>query len=155
MGNSMGCFTPQKKVTNLQRRPSTKRSTTSSSSSPFHDSFIKRNRSTKKKTEQLREEDDSLLQQQAMAAALLFRQHQRNGGGDIPEALMNRSTSVVYPSPAPKKQGFTRSSSSRQRSGSDALLQPQELLHSQVGLFFSGFVFFVVFDYFSSDFFIK
>lgn len=133
MGNSLGCITPQKEVTMIQRRPSKRRSTPSSS--PFHDSFpfITRNRS-KKRSELT--EHDLVLQQQAMAAALLFRQQQRNGGGDIPAALMNRSTSVVYPSPAPKKQGFTRSSSSRQRSGSDTLLQPRELLNSQVSFYF-------------------
>ncbi|PON79700.1 Methyl esterase [Parasponia andersonii] len=134
MGNSFGCITPHKEVSSLQRRPSKRRSTKSPSSSPFNDSssssFLTRIRSTKKKTE-LTREDDLLLQQQAMAAALLFRQHQRNGGADIPAALINRSTSVVYPSPAPQKQGFTRSSSSRQRSGSDTLLQPQDLLNSQ------------------------
>ncbi|KAF4368181.1 hypothetical protein F8388_022814 [Cannabis sativa] len=127
MGNSWGCFAPRREVNNLlQRRPTNNKK---SSSSPSHDSFITRNRSTNKKTEH--REDDLLLQQQAMAAALLFRQHQRNGTGDLPASLMNRSTSVVYPSPAPRKQAFAKSSSSRQRSGSDTLLHPQELLVSQ------------------------
>ncbi|KAH7516107.1 hypothetical protein FEM48_Zijuj10G0099800 [Ziziphus jujuba var. spinosa] len=123
MGNSLACLVP-KEMTN-SRRIITSSSSINTTSSPFS----KRSRSTKKKKQDgivLDDEVDLLLKQQALAAALLFQEHQRNAGagaGDPPVIpFINRSTSVVYPSPQPKKQSFTRSSStSRQRSRSDTL----------------------------------
>ncbi|KAF3431596.1 hypothetical protein FNV43_RR26327 [Rhamnella rubrinervis] len=111
MGNSLACLVPKEATTSRRTiSPSDIKSWPS----------IRRNGSRKNNN---KEEDDGpddlLLKQQAIAAAMLFQEHQRNnanpgGGGGSP--FMNRSTSVVYPAPPPKRQSFPRSSStSRQR----------------------------------------
>lgn len=119
----MACFSPDKEVTRLPRQTSKK--------SPISSRSTKKQRQRHHHDHQggLTEDDDLLLKQQAMAAALLFRDYQRTGNM---EPVMNRSTSVVYPSTAPKKQGFGlhKSSSSRQHSGLDTVVQPRELVTS-------------------------
>lgn len=132
MGNSMACFCPDKEVTRLPRQTSKK--------SPISSRSTKKQRQRHHHDHQggLTGDDDLLLKQQAMAAALLFRDYQRTGNM---EPVMNRSTSVVYPSPAPKKQGFglPKSSSSRQHSGLDTVVHPRELVTSLVSFFFTEF----------------
>ncbi|PQP91658.1 putative methylesterase 11 chloroplastic [Prunus yedoensis var. nudiflora] len=127
MGNSLVCFSPSHKKPNsktFNREPSKR----SPSSSPFLSSIAstRRSKRSSKKKEMLA--DDSLLQQQAIEAVLLFQNHQKNASS-IP---LNRSTSVVYPSPGQQNQSFTKSSSSRQRLRSDAVsFQPLELVDKQ------------------------
>ncbi|KAJ6689898.1 hypothetical protein OIU85_006215 [Salix viminalis] len=73
---------------------------------------------------------DGQLDEQALAAALLFNHHQGNNGNSLP---FPRSKSVVYPSSGSKKDGFTRSSSSRQQSRSDSLLtRPGQLVNQDL-----------------------
>ncbi|GMY25834.1 putative methylesterase 11, chloroplastic [Fagus crenata] len=119
MGNSWACFTP--KGVTFTRKPSKHLP----NSSPFSSTTKKRTSSSKKK-EKL-EINDALIQQHALAAALLFHHHQQNGS-----LQLNRSTSVVYPSPAgPKK--LPKSSSSRQRSRTDdSLIQPHQLVNKDL-----------------------
>lgn len=125
MGNSWACFAP--KEVRFTREPSKRmpnflrksRTGSSSSSSPS------RNKLQGKKLD----DEDAQLRQQAIAAALLFRQHQQN----LNPLPLNRSTSVVYPNPSPgilKK--LPKSSSSRQRSRSDSLVQPHQLVTTKV-----------------------
>ncbi|GLT68425.1 hypothetical protein SLA2020_406580 [Shorea laevis] len=119
MGNSWACFSP-KEVT-FVREPS-KRLPNSSPFSPFSTT-----KSKSKKKANLDEYDDALIQQQAqLAAALLFQHHQQTAS--LPAGPLNRSTSVVFPSPAPKK--IPRSSSSGQQSRADhtLLLHPHHQL---------------------------
>jgi hypothetical protein len=122
MGNSCACFSPKEKqqVTSFEREPS-KRLPNSSPFSPFSTT-----KSKSKKKGDLDQEyyDDALIQQQAqLAAALLFQHHQQSGS--LP---LNRSASVVYPSPAPKK--IPRSSSSGQHSRADpTLIQPNHIIN--------------------------
>lgn len=123
MGNSLACFVPKEATTTTSTRmvsPSDIKSWPS----------IKRNCSRKNNNKEEDDPDDLLLKQQAIAAAMLFQEHQRNnanaGAGDSP--FMNRSTSVVYPAPPPKKQSFPRSAStSRQR-----FLSPETFMHQLV-----------------------
>ena len=136
MGNSLRCFSFSAQShataeTALPRQPS---------KSPFlgfASSPLRRSRSSKKKNNNKRSLDDldgdvDDLQQQAMAAALLFQEYRRSGG-NAAALMMNRSASVVHPSPpARAKQGVPRSSSSRQRLGSDTIVQPQQLINPQV-----------------------
>ncbi|XP_059445202.1 putative methylesterase 11, chloroplastic isoform X1 [Corylus avellana] len=123
MGNSWACFSPKEKEVSFVREPSKRLPNYSSPFSPF--SFSTKSKS--KKRENLDEYDDALIQQQAqLAAALLFQHHQQTGS--LP---LNRSTSVVYPSPAPKK--IPRSSSSGQHSRADhSLIHPHQLLNQDV-----------------------
>ncbi|VVA94576.1 unnamed protein product [Arabis nemorensis] len=95
-------------------------------------------------------EKDSLIQEQTLAATnILFSQTPRNSNS---APTFRRSTSVVYPStqppPAsvaaatgsvsgvltPKKStcGFVRSSSNRQRSSTDPVLKPNQLLDKEL-----------------------
>ncbi|XP_061991462.1 putative methylesterase 11, chloroplastic isoform X1 [Rosa rugosa] len=129
MGNSMACFSPahipKKLSTNLSRKPSKR----SPNSSPFFGSSAstRRTKGSPKKTSQTLA-DDLMLQQQAIEAVLLFQNHQKNNGSQP----FNRSTSVVFPAPGPKKnQAFTKSSSSRQPLVSETLFQPLELVDKQ------------------------
>ncbi|GLU01801.1 hypothetical protein SLE2022_190850 [Rubroshorea leprosula] len=75
--------------------------------------------------------DDSMLQEQALAAAILFRQHQQNGSVSLP---FDRSTSLRYPTSSGSKRAgqLPRSSSSRARSLTDPLLQPQQLVNQEI-----------------------
>lgn len=77
--------------------------------------------------------EESLIQEQAALAALLLQQHQQqqqqqNGGGGG-SLTFDRSASVRYPASGGKKQALPRSSSSRARSLTDPLLQPQQLVN--------------------------
>ncbi|XP_030483126.2 putative methylesterase 11, chloroplastic isoform X2 [Cannabis sativa] len=74
--------------------------------------------------------DDGLLREQALAAAILFQQH-HSQNGSLP---FDRSSSLRYPNSNSKKSSNTlpRSSSSRARSLTDPLLQPQQLVNQDV-----------------------
>ncbi|PSS35101.1 Methylesterase 11 precursor [Actinidia chinensis var. chinensis] len=85
-----------------------------------------RNRSTKKD-----KFEDSAIYERALAAAILFQQHLQNGG----DVQFDRSTSLRCPPANGRKQpAFPRSSSSRPRSLTDALVQPHQLLNQDVKL---------------------
>jgi len=90
------------------------------------------------------EKDSHIIQEQTLAATnLLFNQTPRNSNSVVPPSF-RRSTSVVYPSAqpsgtssgpvsavqTPKKSsaGFVRSSSSRQRSSTDPMIKPNQLV---------------------------
>ncbi|XWS34199.1 hypothetical protein CRYUN_Cryun21dG0020000 [Craigia yunnanensis] len=142
MGNAFGCISPdentsQKKASGrpypplFNGRPSLLSSFSSSSSSRKKK---KNKRGSSSGSLDLDDHESSIIQEQAIAAALLFRHHQRKGS--LPSI---RSTSVVHPSPGSKKQGgFPRSSSSRQRSISDPMIRPQQLVNSQQELKIDG-----------------
>lgn len=131
MGNSWACFAPEVKEVTLTRKtskrlPNSSRKSRTSTSTPTMDIGMLN--------------DDAFIQQQALAAALLFRQHQQNLS--LPLA---RSTSVVYPSPGPKK--LPKSSSSRQRSSSDSLIHTYQLVKQvcvNFSRFWDWFVFFLI-----------
>ncbi|KAK3413481.1 putative methylesterase 11, chloroplastic [Eucalyptus grandis] len=68
----------------------------------------------------------------AAAAAILLRRRQQNGQAER-SAPFDRSASHRYPSSGPKKQAaLPRSSSSRARSLTDPLLQPQQLVNQEI-----------------------
>lgn len=72
--------------------------------------------------------DDSLIQEQALAAATILLQ-QHNGA-----LQFDRSASLRYPNSGSKKNQLPRSSSSRARSLTDPLLQPQQLVNQDLKL---------------------
>ncbi|PSS33653.1 Methylesterase 11 precursor [Actinidia chinensis var. chinensis] len=75
--------------------------------------------------------EDSVIHERALAAAILFQQHLQNGG----DVQFDRSTSLRCPPSNGRKQAaLPRSSSSRARSLTDPLLQPQQLLNQDVKL---------------------
>ncbi|GMY33398.1 putative methylesterase 11, chloroplastic [Fagus crenata] len=125
MGNSWACFTP--KGTTLTRKPSKSLANTSS----FSASTSKRRSSSTFTSTKKKEKPDNaaFVQQHALAAAFLFHHHQQNG--TLP---LNRSTSMIYPSPAPKNVP-KKSSSSRRRSRSDFFInQPLQLVNEDVNI---------------------
>ncbi|XP_041013266.1 putative methylesterase 11, chloroplastic [Juglans microcarpa x Juglans regia] len=110
MGNSWACFAPKEM------------SFTGEPSKRFPNSSRKTRTSSSPSKNKGKLDEDAFIQQQAIAAALLFRHHQQNDS-----LSLNRSTSLVFPSsPGPKK--LPKSSSSRQRSRSDSLIQPHQLV---------------------------
>ncbi|OMO97451.1 putative Esterase PIR7B [Corchorus capsularis] len=123
MGNLCTCFARK----TVKKRPVTKR-LQNQQTGPNSSNRWARVRSSRK--DKL---DDTLLQEQALAAAILFRQHQQqNGGGSLP---FDRSASLRYPNSysGSKKAGqLPRSSSSRARSLTDPLLQPQQLVNQDI-----------------------
>ncbi|KAJ9187378.1 hypothetical protein P3X46_002839 [Hevea brasiliensis] len=139
MGNSVGCFSStqkelRKKTSKHDPYFSPPNSLASSSSNRKDHGFILPSLSSSKKEENnlnnINEEQlDEDLGEQAIAAAMLFRHHQRNGTLPFP-----RSSSVTYASQqgSHKKQGFTKSSSSRQRSLADPLLKPSQLVNQDL-----------------------
>ncbi|XP_077217450.1 putative methylesterase 11, chloroplastic [Tasmannia lanceolata] len=72
--------------------------------------------------------EETLIQEQALAAILL-QHHQQNGGSNLP---FDRSSSLRYPISGSKKQDLPRSSSSRARSITDTLFQPQQLVNQDL-----------------------
>ncbi|XP_022726149.1 putative methylesterase 11, chloroplastic [Durio zibethinus] len=159
MGNAFGCILPDganassKRVSSRQDPPAPPRpltlpfpssaSASSSSSwtpffngsrpslsSPFPSTSSRKKKKNKRGSSSgslnLDDHESSIIQEQAIAAALLYRHHQINGS--LP---FIRSTSVVHPSPGSKKQRFPRSSSTRQPSPSDPMINRQQLVHSQ------------------------
>lgn len=149
---------PEKHVRRLSLIPSFRRRTllpslscsgSSTSSSTSKKGGIKTKKKIRERHHQEHHHDhekDSLIQEQTLAATnILFSQTPRNSNSAPP---FRRSTSVVYPStqppPAsvaaatgsvsgvltPKKStcGFVRSSSNRQRSSTDPVLKPNQLL---------------------------
>ncbi|XWS64174.1 hypothetical protein CRYUN_Cryun06bG0163800 [Craigia yunnanensis] len=146
MGNAFRCISPADENQSSKKASPSSRSypppspltlpSTSFSTSFFNgrssllSSFSSKKKNKRESSGSLDELDDhesSIIQEQAIAAALLFRHHQANGS--LP---FIRSTSVVHPSSGSKKQGgFPRSSSTRQRSLSDPMIKPQQLVNSQ------------------------
>ncbi|KAG7979109.1 hypothetical protein I3843_05G114100 [Carya illinoinensis] len=111
MGNSWVCFAPKEEV-----------GFTGEPSKRFPNSSRKARTSSSPSKNKGKLDEDAFIQQQAIAAALLFRHHQQNGS-----LSLSRSTSLVFPSsPGPKK--LSKSSSSRQRSRFDSLIQPHQLV---------------------------
>ncbi|KDP41318.1 hypothetical protein JCGZ_15725 [Jatropha curcas] len=129
MGNSLVCINPSSSVLDNEQRAKKKVSSSGKSNGFFPPPPPPPSSSSKPKKEELLM-DDKVLAEQAMAAAMLFRQHQKNGN-DLP---FPRSTSVVYHSHGSnKKQSFTKSYSSRQRSlAHDPLLRPNQLLNQEL-----------------------
>ncbi|XXG55533.1 hypothetical protein AAC387_Pa03g3185 [Persea americana] len=80
--------------------------------------------------------EESLIQEQAALAALLLQQHhqqqQQQNGGAGGSLAFDRSASLRYPASGGKKQALPRSSSSRARSLTDPLLQPQQLVNQDL-----------------------
>ncbi|XP_077230330.1 putative methylesterase 11, chloroplastic [Tasmannia lanceolata] len=111
MGGILSCFSHEEEKNKSSKRFSDPRPGTS-------------NRWNKIKSSRKERLEESLIQEQALAAILL-QHHQQNGGFD-------RSTSLHYPVTGSKKQNFPRSSSSRARSLTDTLLQPQQLLNQDL-----------------------
>ncbi|KAL5987885.1 putative methylesterase 11, chloroplastic [Asimina triloba] len=88
------------------------------------------NRFSKMRSSRKDRHEEALIQEQALAAAALLLQHQQqNGGSGLGGLPFDRSASLRYPAPGPKKQALPRSSSSRSRSLTDLLLQPQQLVN--------------------------
>ncbi|KAG6712827.1 hypothetical protein I3842_05G121500 [Carya illinoinensis] len=115
MGNSWVCFAPKEEV-----------GFTGEPSKRFPNSSRKARTSSSPSKNKGKLDEDAFIQQQAIAAALLFRHHQQNGS-----LSLSRSTSLVFPSsPGPKK--LSKSSSSRQRSRFDSLIQPHQLVIDKV-----------------------
>lgn len=139
MGNLCGCLAPKP----VNKRKATKRlanaSNTAATVSSNSSNRWTRIRSSRKE----KFVDDALIQEQALAAAAtIILQQQHNGS--LP---FDRSASLRYPNS--KKNQLPRSSSSRARSLTDPLLQPQHLVNQVcLGLclsgFFSFFFFFVL-----------
>ncbi|KAF2325441.1 hypothetical protein GH714_028730 [Hevea brasiliensis] len=138
MGNSVGCFSStqkelRKKTSKHDPYFSPPNSLASSSNRKDHGFILPSLSSSKKEENNLNnineEQLDEDLAEQAIAAAMLFRHHQRNGTLPFP-----RSSSVTYASQqgSHKKQGFTKSSSSRQRSLADPLLKPSQLVNQDL-----------------------
>ena len=142
MGNlCSSCFSP-KSVRQKKKRTASKRLLNSSSGGGAGAGGLpagSSNRWSRMRSSRKEKVQDALIHEQAVAAAILFQQHQRNGGS-LP---FDRSASLRFPA-GPKKNSLPRSSSSRARSLTDPLLQPQQLVN-QVCLFVLEF-FIVEFD---------
>lgn len=129
MGNLCSCFSP-KSVRQKRKTKASKRLPNSSSTAAGALPTGSSNRWTRMRSSRKEKVQDALIQEQAMAAAILFQQHQRNVG-PLP---FDRSTSLRFPTSGSKKNSLPRSSSSRARSLTDPLLQPQQLVNQDVKL---------------------
>ncbi|KAK4602965.1 hypothetical protein RGQ29_011810 [Quercus rubra] len=124
MGNLCGCLAPKP----VNKRKATKRlananNTAATVSSNSSNRWTRIRSSRKEKFV-----DDALIQEQALAAAAtIILQQQHNGS--LP---FDRSASLRYPNS--KKNQLPRSSSSRARSLTDPLLQPQQLVNQDIKL---------------------
>ncbi|PON73643.1 Methyl esterase [Trema orientale] len=118
MGNLCACLAPK----SVKKKP-TKRLP---NPPPLANSS---NRWTRIRSSRKEKLDDALLHEQALA--ILFQQHHQNGS--LP---FDRSASLRYPNSNSKKSSNTlpRSSSSRARSLTDPLLQPQQLVNQDIKL---------------------
>ncbi|XP_058081647.1 putative methylesterase 11, chloroplastic isoform X3 [Magnolia sinica] len=127
MGNLLSsCFPP--KADKKKNRPSL--SKRFSNAPPLGTSGIgSSNRWSKIRSSRKDKQEEALIQEQALAAAAYILQHQQQNGGSGGNLPFDRSASLRYPAPGPKKQSLPRSSSSRARSLTDPLLQPQQLVH--------------------------
>lgn len=117
MGNLCACLAPK----SVKKKP-TKRLP---NPPPLANSSNRWSRIRSSKKEKL---NDGLLHEQALAAAILFQQH-HSQNGSLP---FDRSASLRYPNSNSKKSSsntLPRSSSSRARSLTDPLLQPQHLVN--------------------------
>ncbi|XP_043706805.1 putative methylesterase 11, chloroplastic [Telopea speciosissima] len=120
MGNHFACFSYKEvKKEHLKGYSNTNPSAAAGSS----------NRWNKVRSSSKEKREDSLTQEQALAAALLFHQHQQNG--TLP---FDRSASLRCPVPGSKKQSLPRSTSSRPRSVTDPLIQPNQLVYQDLKL---------------------
>ncbi|XP_068657198.1 putative methylesterase 11, chloroplastic isoform X2 [Aristolochia californica] len=115
MGNLFSCFSHRE----AKKKPVRRLSNPPPNSGLGSSNRWSRIRSTRKD-----KSEETLIHEQALAAAILLQQ---NGG--LP---FDRSTSMRYP--GTKKQQLPRSSSSRARSLTDPLLQPQQLVHQDLKL---------------------
>ena len=131
MGNLCSCFSP-KSVRQKRKSKASKRLPNSSSTAAGALPTGSSNRWTRMRSSRKEKVQDALIQEQAMAAAILFQQHQRNVG-PLP---FDRSTSLRFPTSGSKKNSLPRSSSSRARSLTDPLLQPQQLVNQVWFVFF-------------------
>ncbi|RVW31426.1 putative methylesterase 11, chloroplastic [Vitis vinifera] len=129
MGNLCSCFSP-KSVRQKRKTKASKRLPNSSSTAAGALPTGSSNRWTRMRSSRKEKVQDALIQEQAMAAAILFQQHQRNVG-PLP---FDRSTSLRFPTSGSKKNSLPRSSSSRARSLTDPLLQPQQLVNQDLKL---------------------
>ncbi|PON39446.1 Methyl esterase [Parasponia andersonii] len=118
MGNLCACLAPK----SVKKKP-TKRLP---NPPPLANSS---NRWTRIRSSRKEKLDDALLHEQALA--ILFQQHHQNGS--LP---FDRSASLRYPNSNSKKSSNTlpRSSSTRSRSLTDPLLQPQQLVNQDIKL---------------------
>ncbi|XP_058081646.1 putative methylesterase 11, chloroplastic isoform X2 [Magnolia sinica] len=130
MGNLLSsCFPP--KADKKKNRPSL--SKRFSNAPPLGTSGIgSSNRWSKIRSSRKDKQEEALIQEQALAAAAYILQHQQQNGGSGGNLPFDRSASLRYPAPGPKKQSLPRSSSSRARSLTDPLLQPQQLVHQDL-----------------------
>ncbi|KAL1198390.1 putative methylesterase 13 [Cardamine amara subsp. amara] len=120
----------------------------SSSTSSSKKGGIKAKKKIRERHHQDGHDKDSHIQEQTLAATnLLFNQTPRNSNSVVPPSF-RRSTSVVYPSThpsgtssgpvsavqTPKKStvGFVRCSSSRQRSSTDPMIKPNQLVDKEL-----------------------
>lgn len=124
MGNLCSCFSAKSMRQKRKKHKAPKRLPNSSSADAAVPAGSS-NRWTRMRSSRKEKVQDSLIQEQAIAAAILFQQHQRNGGS-LP---FDRSSSLRFPAPGSKKNSLPRSSSSRARSLTDPLLQPQQLVN--------------------------
>lgn len=128
MGNFCACLAPKP----VNKKKPTKRL---ANQPPVASSSS--NRWTRIRSSRKEKFDDALIQEQALAAAtILLQQH----NGALP---FDRSASLRYPNSGSKKSNqLPRSSSSRARSLTDPLLQPQQLVNQ---VWVCGVFFFVPF----------
>ncbi|KAJ6396335.1 hypothetical protein OIU77_021380 [Salix suchowensis] len=126
MGNLCTCFSPK---TPVKTKKPAKSLQGNSQTGPNSSNRWTRIRSTRKDTH------DAMIHEQALAAAILFRQHQQQNGSDSGSFPFDRSVSLRYPNGSgSKKTQLPRSSSSRARSLTDPLLQPQQLVNRDIKL---------------------
>ncbi|KAJ6364725.1 hypothetical protein OIU76_029650 [Salix suchowensis] len=126
MGNLCTCFSPK---TPVKTKKPAKSLQGNSQTGPNSSNRWTRIRSTRKDTH------DAMIHEQALAAAILFRQHQQQNGLDSGSFPFDRSVSLRYPNGSgSKKTQLPRSSSSRARSLTDPLLQPQQLVNRDIKL---------------------
>ncbi|KAJ7974296.1 Methyl esterase [Quillaja saponaria] len=118
MGNLCACLAPK----SVKKRP-TKRLANPPPVSNLSNRWARIRSSRKERL------DDAVIHEQALAAAILLQQHQQNGSMPF-----DRSSSLRYPNSATKKNSLPRSSSSRARSHTDALLQPHQLVNQGIKL---------------------
>ncbi|XP_059451629.1 putative methylesterase 11, chloroplastic [Corylus avellana] len=121
MGNLCACLAPK----TVNKKKTTKRL---ANQPPLASNSS--NRWTRIRSSRKEKFDDALIQEQALAAAATIILQQHNGA--LP---FDRSASLRYPNSGSKKSNqLPRSSSSRARSLTDPLLQPQQLVNQDIKL---------------------
>ncbi|KAK4792189.1 hypothetical protein SAY86_022624 [Trapa natans] len=120
MGNTITCFVP-KEIRSMPRSQTASSGGSGGSQNLFSRSASKKTKAVRKS---FNDEQDAVIREQALAAVMLLKKqyNESSNGGHVP---LNRSTSVSvgYPSSiarnGTRKQGLTRSSTTRQASSSD------------------------------------